>query len=731
MPEYSGRVDSLIFRNDDNGYSVLVIKPEHGKAFTCFGTLPFAEEGDLVKLEGEWTHHPDYGEQLKVSRFSFDMPATSAAIVRYLSSGGIKGIGEDTARRIVEHFGTDTLKIMYEHPERLTEVKGIGKVKAAQISADYLDKRGGQEILMYFLSLGISPAVSLKIYKQYGQNAVLVCRSDPYRLADEIRGVGFLTADYIAGNLGYAPDDPRRLQSGIRYVLNEALNGGGHTFLPMEELLSAAEKALKVPSESLALRVEQMITEGKLVRDNVDGSDAVFLKNVYDCEQDIAIRLVLLAHSAGQEYSESVPETLSDGTVLSEAQREALKKSLSNRLSVITGGPGTGKTTLIRGILECLPAREKLALCAPTGRAAKRIGEAAGREAKTIHRLLGYAQGEENAFNVNEDSPLDAGTVIVDEMSMVDIFLMRALLRALKPSARLILTGDADQLPSVGAGNVLKDIIASGAVATSRLSEVFRQGSGSSIVTNAHLINKGEMPVMNLKNSDFFITRSPDASHVQEEVIGLVTRRLPAYKGFDPVRDIQVMSPMKRGDTGVYALNLVMQSKLNPPAGRTGIKRGDITFYPGDKVMQIKNDYSLCWTRDGEDGQGVFNGDIGYVTDVDADDKTVTVRFEDDREAVYERDMLEEIELSYCISVHKSQGSEFDCVVLPLLNGPDMLMTRNLLYTAVTRAKKLVVIVGRDDCVMRMVRNNHIERRYSSLCSKLRLFSSAYEQKNR
>ncbi len=728
MPEYSGRVDSLIFRNDDNGYSVMVIKPEQGKAFTCFGTLPFAEEGDLVRLEGEWTHHPDYGEQLKVSRFSFDMPATSASIVRYLSSGGIKGIGEDTAKRIVSRFGADTLKIMYEHPERLTEVRGIGRVKASQISAGYLEKRGGQEILMYFLSLGVSPSVSLKIYKQYGQNSVLVCRTDPYRLADEIRGVGFLTADAIAGSLGYAPDDPRRLHSGIRYVLNEALTGDGHTYLPHEELLSRAENALKVPSDSLGLRVDQMVMEGRLVQEDVDGTDAVFLKNVHDCEQDIAIRLALLAHGGEKEFSGNVPEKLSDGTVLSEAQRGALRNSLSSHVSVITGGPGTGKTTLLRGILECLPSREKVVLCAPTGRAAKRIGEATERDAKTIHRLLGYAQGDDAAFNVNELNPLDADTVIVDEMSMVDIFLMRALLRALRPSARLILTGDADQLPSVGAGNVLKDIIRSGRIPTSRLNEVFRQGDGSSIVTNAHLINKGEMPVLNLKNSDFFITRTSDASKAQDEVISLVTRRLPAYKGFDPVRDIQVMSPMKRGDVGVYALNSLMQSKLNPPAGRTGIKRGDTTFFPGDKVMQIKNDYSLCWTRSGEEGQGVFNGDIGYVTDVDTDAKTVTIQFEDDREAVYERDMLEEVELSYCISVHKSQGSEFDCVVLPLLNGPGMLMTRNLLYTAVTRAKKLVVIVGREDCVWRMVKNNHIERRYSSLCSQLDLFFSAYEQ---
>ncbi|MBR5010544.1 MAG: AAA family ATPase, partial [Clostridia bacterium] len=449
---------------------------------------------------------------------------------------------------------------------------------------------------------------------------------------------------------------------------------------------------------------------------------------VHDCEQDIAIRLALLAHGGEKEFSGNVPEKLSDGTVLSEAQRSALRNSLSSHISVITGGPGTGKTTLLRGILECLPSREKVVLCAPTGRAAKRIGEATERDAKTIHRLLGYAQGEDASFNVNELNPLDADTVIVDEMSMVDIFLMRALLRALRPSARLILTGDADQLPSVGAGNVLKDIIRSGRIPTSRLNEVFRQGDGSSIVTNAHLINKGEMPVLNLKNSDFFITRTSDASKAQDEVISLVTRRLPAYKGFDPVRDIQVMSPMKRGDVGVYALNSLMQSKLNPPAGRTGIKRGDTTFFPGDKVMQIKNDYSLCWTRSGEEGQGVFNGDIGYVTDVDTDAKTVTIRFEDDREAVYERDMLEEVELSYCISVHKSQGSEFDCVVLPLLNGPGMLMTRNLLYTAVTRAKKLVVIVGREDCVWRMVKNNHIERRYSSLCSQLNLFFSAYEQ---
>ena len=725
MSQYRGLIKEIIFRNEENGYTILTVKPEHGESFTAVGIIPFAAEGDYVEMTGEWTQHGTYGQQFRVSVFQFCQPEGTDALEKYLGSGAISGIGAEMARRIIRHFGADTLKVLDSQPERLIEVSGIGKKKAKQILVSYMEKRDSQNALMYFMSLGISPSVAKKICDVYRQDAVIITRTEPYRLAEEIRGIGFRTADRIALAEGYSLNDERRIRSGIKYVLGESLNNDGHTFLPEDIFVKQAADILSVPEDDIGVMETRMVMNNEIICETNENGNAVYLKKAYECETDIAVRLSRMLRASGnvQPSEVRVPEQLSDGTVLSQTQIEALKTALGGKITVITGGPGTGKTTLIRGIIDIMRSKGTTLLCAPTGRAAKRMSEATGREAKTIHRLLEYGQGEEEAFARNENDPLKCDIVIVDETSMVDIFLMRALLKALPPNAKLILTGDADQLPSVGAGNVLKDLIFSGAVPVVRLTEVFRQSKQSAIVMNAHRINHGEMPVLNASGSDFFMEKTPDAASAARSVVELVERRLPAYMGFDPMRDIQVMAPMKKGDIGVQALNRLLQDRLNPLNGRKQLIRGDFAFRVGDKVMQTKNDYNLGWYKGGESGEGVFNGDIGYIIRVDPEESTLTVRFDDDREALYEKEMIEELDLAYCMSVHKSQGSEFNCVVMPLISGSPMLMTRNLLYTAVTRAKRLVVLTGRLECVRAMVRNDHIQARYSSLGERLRLLA--------
>ncbi|MBQ3667619.1 MAG: ATP-dependent RecD-like DNA helicase [Clostridia bacterium] len=725
MSQYRGLIKEVVFRNEESGYSVVSVKPEHGEEFTAVGILPFAQEGDYLDLTGEWVQHATYGEQLKVASFEFCQPTEASAIEKYLGSGAIDGVGATMAKRITRHFGKDTLSILDNQPERIIEVNGIGRKTAKRIIESYQEKRESQGAYMFFMSLGISPSLANKIYTAYGRDSIIITRTQPYRLAEEIRGVGFRTADKIALMEGYALSDERRLGCGIKFVLNESLNGEGHTYLPENVFLQQCADMLSVPVEAVNTVAARLIMKNELVYETVGDITAVFLKQAYECEVDIAARISRMClRNANKSPDEiSVPDTLPDGTVLSQNQKAALATALSCSVTVITGGPGTGKTTLIRGIIDFTERKGTTLLCAPTGRAAKRMSEATGREAKTIHRLLEYGQGGGEGFAKNEDDRLEADTVIVDETSMVDIFLMRALLKALVPKVRLILVGDADQLPSVGAGNVLKDLISSGTVPVVRLTEVFRQSEQSAIVMNAHRINRGEMPVLNAKNSDFFMEKTPGAAEAAQSVTELVMRRLPKYMDLDPLSDIQVMSPMKRGEVGVIALNKLLQQRLNPPGDKKQLLRGETCFRAGDKVMQTKNDYSLGWVRHGEAGQGVFNGDIGYVTEVDTENNSLTVRFDDDRRARYEKDMLDEIDLAYCMSVHKSQGSEFKCVVMPLISGPPMLMTRNLLYTAVTRARKLVVLTGRPECVYAMVQNDHIQARYSYLAERLRQLS--------
>lgn len=727
MSKFEGTVEEIVFRNDANGWTVISFRLDGSGRTSAVGVLPFLSAGEHVILDGELTEHRDYGQQIKVSSYEVTRPETRSGVEKYLGSGMIKGVGPATAKLIVAHFGVSTLDILESEPGRLTEIPGIGPKRATMIAESFAMQNGMRNTLIFLQNSGLSPSLSLKVFRAYGEQSEKILKTNPYRLADEIDGVGFQTADRIAQEIGFRKDSAERLMSGVRYVLSEAVSRMGHMYLPYDVLVQNAAEVLDVDPELSENTVKTLLLRDQLIAEAVEGVRAVYLPGLYKVECEAANLLLRLKNSFGgmhiaQKTAEREIEQfeLAESVQLSTKQREAVIAAATGDLTVITGGPGTGKTTSINCLLRILEGRGTVELCAPTGRAAKRMSEATDRPARTIHRLLEYS-GEIEDFQKDEDDPIKADAVIVDEMSMVDIFLMRSLMKALRPGTKLILVGDADQLPSVGAGNVLRDLIESGAVPVVRLDEIFRQGSESRIIVNAHRINRGEYPVIQNRDTDFFLEKKESAQDTAETVIALVKNRLPKYLGVDSLRGIQVMAPMKKGGLGVLQLNMQLQAALNPPGrDKCELNRGDCIFRQGDKVMQIRNNYDLEWTRGDERGEGVFNGDIGYIVKLSRMDREMTVEFDDGRQAVYDDSMLDELELSYCISVHKSQGSEFDAVVLPLLNGPQMLMTRNLLYTAVTRAKRLVVIVGREGCVRMMVDNNRIMRRYSALNIRLR-----------
>ena len=724
MPEQlEAVIEETIFRNEENGYSVVQAKAGR-ESVTVVGTLPALAPGEQVLLSGSWTAHPQYGKQWKATACEIRKPTTLLGIERYLGSGLIRGVGPSTARLLVQAFGKNTLDVLSEYPERLTGVPGIGKKRAAQLAESFREQYAAREAMVFLQSYGVSPTLAVKISKAYGADAQRKIRENPYRLIDDIDGVGFLTADRIALSLGIPQDSEYRLRSGLKYVLQEAAAGEGHTFLPKPLLLERAARALRVEDGLLAHALDTLLFAREIIALDLDGQEALLLSGFFYAEKEIARYLKLLM---GRE--EKIPETQILEKIqqferehqmqFSENQRRAVSEAVRRGLVVITGGPGTGKTTIINCILWLLG--KDVLLAAPTGRAAKRMSEATGHEAKTLHRLLEFA-GDEGHFQRDEQNPLDCGCVIVDEMSMVDVFLMRSLLVALKPGTKLILVGDADQLPSVGAGNVLGDILKSGVVPSVRLTDIFRQSEESLIVLNAHRINHGEPPILNRRDSDFFFERRPVPDEAAQAIVGLCARRLPAFLHSDaPARDIQVLAPTKKSGAGVYQLNALLQAALNPPAPwKKEIAYGETVFRTGDKVMHIRNNYQLPWKADGgEEGEGVFNGDVGFVSAVDNQDRIVTVRFDDERTVEYDYQQLEELELAYCLSVHKSQGSEFPCVVMPVLGGPPRLLTRNLFYTALTRARKLVVLVGREDAIADMVRNNHIATRYTTLRQRL------------
>ena len=725
MARFEGVVEKISYRNDENGFTVAQVKLEGGERLAAVGAMPMLLAGERAAFEGELMEHREYGRQIRVSWVESIRPESLDGIEKYLASGMIRGVGPATARLIVESFGPRTLDVLESEPQRLTEVPGIGEKRAAMIAASFLEHNQMRGAMMFLQKYGLTPAMAARVYRAYGERTESVARENPYRLADEVEGVGFKTADRMALAMGFSLSSEFRLQSGLRYALNEAANASGHMYLPLTILVERARQMLGADEDLIDNALRALILSGGLEAEDIDGETAVYLPWYHEAETDAAFRLTRLLRSfeGGGEAGlaeRAVAEVEEEEAMrLCAEQREAVEAVEREGVLIITGGPGTGKTTTLKCILRLLDELGGAELCAPTGRAAKRMSEATGRPARTIHRLLEYA-GEEGRFLRNEQEPLDCAAVVVDEMSMVDIFLFRALLRALRPGTRLVMVGDKDQLPSVGAGNVLKDMLESGAVPSVTLTEVFRQAASSMIVRNAHRINRGEYPEVRTRDTDFFLERRESMRAAVDSVVQLVTTRLPRYLGVDPLRGIQVMAPMKRMDAGVYALNAVLQQAINPSApGKRELRRGEMVFREGDKVMQVKNNYDMGWTRGMEHGLGVFNGDIGYVAAADPHNEELTVAFDDGREALYALADLEELELAYCMSVHKSQGSEFDCVVLPLVSGPRLLMTRNLLYTAVTRARRLVVVVGREACMRAMVDNNYIDRRFSALDRRL------------
>ncbi len=734
--QLEGQVKSIIFRNDQNGYTVLSFVDDAGEEHTAVGGMPIASVGERIELTGDWTEHPTYGRQFRAEECRTLAPSSQGALISYLGSGLIRGVGESTARAIVALFGMDALEIMEERPERLLEVPGIGKKRAAMIAESYTQQRDMRDIMLALQSYDITIGQAMKLYNIYGPLCLNRIQENPYRLIEDVDTIGFKTADKIARSAGIEEDSPFRLKAGIKYTMQRAVRDG-HTFLPREKLIEVAAAELGAEVGPVERELDELIVGGELLYKLVGSTDGVFLPYMFYVEGYCAHRLTELAKPPNEAPFYDVETRISRlerelHVELASEQRRAVVTALKSGAMVITGGPGTGKTTILQFIIRIV---EELGLdfelCAPTGRAAKRMSEATGYDARTIHRLLEYGFAGDS-FAKNEEDPITADIVIVDEMSMVDALLMQALLKAIGAGTRLIMVGDADQLPPVGPGNILKDIIESGELPVICLSEIYRQTGRSMIVYNAHRINDGGAPVLDNSSDDFMFESIPEAETVVQRVIALCEagRTAGASGAF---ADVQVLVPMKKGALGVYALNARLQQALNPPGGgRRERKYGDTVFREGDKVMQIKNNYRTEWSRTHiggggvENGRGVFNGDMGTVLRIDAVEQTVTVLFDDERCAAYDPSMLEELELAYCISIHKSQGSEFKRVVLPLLAGPRILMTRNLLYTAVTRARSQVYILGSAGTVQGMVQNNLTRLRYSALKHMLMQLAEPY-----
>ncbi|NMA33620.1 MAG: ATP-dependent RecD-like DNA helicase [Clostridiaceae bacterium] len=735
MTSVEGIIEGIIYKNEANGYTVCEIASGR-KLITAVGYMPFINEGETIKANGRWVRHPDYGDQFKVELYEKVLPHTAEAIEKYLASGIVKGVGPVTAKKIVDRFGASALDVISNEPERLSEIKGISLAKAMDIGRALNEQRGLQDVVMFLQEYGISPSACVKIHRAYGDRSVAMIRENPYRLCEDVFGIGFKTADMIAMKLGVDPASLFRIKSGIRYVLSHAASNG-HTYLPESMLKQFTARLLGIPDIDIEDALVSLIFDKAVQTEKTAEDSNVYLSAFYNAELGVCRRLLGLARTSFGRDFEDLDEKIEkyekeEGLQLDLKQRDAVREAMLNGVMVITGGPGTGKTTIIKCILRLLAEYgHRAALAAPTGRAAKRMTEATGYEAKTIHRLLemGYTDDDsEPAFQRNEENPIDADTVIIDEMSMVDILLMNHLLKAILPGARLILAGDADQLPSVGAGSVLLDIISCSGIRTVRLTEIFRQAEESMIIVNAHRINRGEAPVLNAKDKDFFFLSRYGQENILRTVIDLCDRRLPDTYGLDPLKDIQVLSPTKKGPAGVVNLNIELQKVLNPPDRKKAEKAAKIyTLREGDRVMQIKNNYSLRWEKPGDariDGTGVFNGDMGTVADIDDDEMAVTVLFDDDRMVVYDYSILDELEPSFAVTVHKSQGSEFPVVVMPIFPGPEVLMTRNLLYTAVTRAREMVVLVGDEEVLLRMVGNKRETLRYSGLADKLKTFTA-------
>ncbi|MGL5150199.1 MAG: SF1B family DNA helicase RecD2 [Clostridium sp.] len=728
METLNGFVEDIVFKSEDTGY--VVAKVNIDKQIICaVGIVPFLKEGINIKMTGEWTVHKSFGKQFKMDSVEEIMPTSVTAIEKYLSSGIINGIGPVTAKKIVQHFGESTLDILDNNIEKLKEIEGIGDKKFEIIYESYITQRELKDVVVFLRGHGVSNNQCIKIYNRFGTNSIGIVKENPYILCKEISGIGFKTADNIALHIGIEKDSPFRIESGVEYVIGNYC-AQGNTYMPKDQLIKEGADTLGVEEKLIEENIYNASLNGRIIIEKVNDIEAVFTLPYYYCELGITNKIITLGIESFQTINSDVSWEIDqyekrNKITLAKSQREAILGAFSEGIEIITGGPGTGKTTIIKCIIEIYEnAGLKVLLAAPTGRAAKRMSESTGKEAKTIHRLLEMGAGGEenkNIFGKGETSPLECDVIIIDEASMIDIMLMNSLLKAIRLGTRIIIVGDVDQLPSVGAGNVLKDLIQSGFIRVVKLKEIFRQGSESLIVVNAHRINQGEMPFLNQKGKDFYFLQQEHLEGILNTVIELINTRLPKFNGsWDKKSDIQVLTPMKKGELGVINLNERLQEILNPKAPykkEKEMKNG--VFREGDKVMQTKNNYSLKWKRikgiGDEEGVGVFNGDTGFIQSIDEEQKNFTVIFDDERKVIYDYLTVEELDLAYAITIHKSQGSEFKVVIMPSFMGSPFLMNRNLLYTGITRGKELVVVVGIPRALKYMVDNTTSMERFSSL----------------
>ena len=727
MEVLEGLIEAIIFSSEDTGYTVCKFTANK-ELITIVGIMPLVKEGQQIQVEGKWINHKQFGKQFTVEEYHEVLPTTIKDIENYLSAGIIHGIGPVTAKRIVRTFGEDTLTILDNNIERLKEVEGIGEKKFKIIYDSYIENKQLKDVIMFLQKHGVTTNQCLKIYKKYGPDSIDVVSNNPYILSDEISGIGFITADRIAKSLGVESNSTFRIQSGIRYVLGNFC-GLGNTYMPKDKLIIETTKVLTVDNELVEENIYNNVLEGKLKVEKIGEIEAVYTLPYYFCELGVTNKIITLSMENFQTINTDVTFEIEaferkNNIKFAQSQKQAILGAFENGIEIITGGPGTGKTTIIKCIIEIYENNGmKVLLAAPTGRAAKRMTESTGREAKTIHRLLemGVSDDENSFFGKGEGEPLEGDVVIVDEASMIDIMLMNSLLKAIKLGTRVIIVGDVDQLPSVGPGNVLSDLINSNFINVVRLREIFRQGKESMIIVNAHKINNGELPYLNKKDGDFFFDNREEVNEILKTIIDLVNRRLPKFNStWSNIKDIQVLSPTRKGTLGVDNLNKELQQILNPNSPDKKEKKvKESIFREGDKVMQTKNNYSLKWNRvsgyGDNEGVGVFNGDMGFIESINESNNTITVIFDDERRVVYDFIYVEELELAYAITIHKSQGSEFKVVVTPTFMASSFLMNRNILYTGITRAKELVVVVGSQKALKYMIANTNGTERYSSL----------------
>ncbi len=725
----SGTIEHVIYSNENNGYAICEFGTTENELITIVGTMPYVAEGEHLEICGAWVHNPKYGRQFSVSSYEKRLPADREAILRYLASGAIRGVGAKTAIKIVDEFGEDTFEVIENHPQWLSQISGISKKKALEISESFKAEAGMRTTMIFFREY-FGPATTVKIYRKWGADAVQLAKEDPYILCDNIDGIGFEKADAMAAKMSLDPSSGSRIMSGMLYLLNHNAMQNGHVCLPLDKLIEGTAQMLSVSREKAEEAYHSLISQGRIRYSVFDGMTFAYTRASYDAETFIANKLTVLDSLCPRLDYDDIERFIAREEKRSmieyaALQKQAITEALGSGVMILTGGPGTGKTTVVKALLGIFKSMDmKVALAAPTGRAAKRMSEATSSEAKTIHRLLEmeYGEGETAVFMRDERNFLDENVIIVDEASMIDSALACALLKAIKPGARVIFIGDADQLPSVGAGNVLRDLIDSERFATVRLNVIFRQAEKSLIVTNSHAINDGICPNLSVKNNDFFFLPRDSNNAIAMTIADLCKNRLPRKYGSETVSRIQVISPSRKGEAGTDNLNIILKESLNPAeSGKKEYKHRERVFRVGDRVMQTKNNYDLAWESSSSSGVGIFNGDIGVIKDIDKSEQCMEISF-DDRLVTYDFSLLDDIDHAYAITVHKSQGSEYPIVIIPMYSCPPMLMTRNLLYTAVTRAEEMVILVGKEEYVRNMVENNRQSMRYTCLAKRLRSF---------